>query len=191
MPFPLTQRSRGRIVTERVDHRTYGGLMETSGIAAEKGNQMNGKAVKPRFITLLIALLGMFLAATPAWASSAGTAQVSSHEQTAHVSTFTGGGPVTVTNVSGDIQENSCTSGRATWVHMTMNGVTRCFGGTGTLGFSGNVTYWFCSGNNYGTVKYWKGGNPYSLGFTNLYIQHCRMLPRSRPCPYGFLLAVC
>lgn len=129
---------------------------------------MNGKAIKPRiFITLLIALLGTLLAATPAWASSAGTAQVSTHKPAAHVSTFTGGGQITITHISGDIQEQPCTSGRATWLHMTMNGTTRCYGFKGTLGFSGNVTYWFCSGNNYGTVKYWDGNDPVSLGFTN------------------------
>lgn len=113
---------------------------------------------------MLTVLLGTFMAAVPAWAAPVSTA-LGGNSPAAHVNGAAVSDPVS--GVSGDIQEQPCTSGRATWVHMTMNGTTRCFGYTGTLYFSGNNTTWFCAGNNYGTLKYWKNNTYYSLGFTN------------------------
>jgi hypothetical protein len=109
-------------------------------------------------IAVILAVLGMFVTAAPAWAASVDTAQIGSHGPAAHVNGAT-------VQVTPNIQEASCT-GRATWVHMTINGRTRCFGNTGTLSFTSNNTTYFCAGNNYGTLQYWLGGVYLPLGFT-------------------------
>jgi hypothetical protein len=118
------------------------------------GEPMTKKVVRLWIAVLITTLLAAFMAAVPAMAAPVNAAQTGSH------------GSAAVLN-SPAIQEQACTSGRATWVHMTINGSTRCFGYKGTFYFSGNSTGWFCSGNNYGTVRYWRGNDYLSLGFTN------------------------
>jgi hypothetical protein len=104
------------------------------------------------WIAALMMLVGMLMGASPALASTAGTAQAGSHHPTAPaVSRIASAGRYSVPN----IQEQPCTSGRATWVHIkTLEHGTQCYGFTGTWYFSGNVLISFCPGNNRGTFWY-------------------------------------
>jgi hypothetical protein len=120
-------------------------------------------ATKLRITAILAVLLGTLVIGAPAWAASVGTAQTGSPASAAHVTNAVVSDPGTY--AVANIQEQPCTSGRATWVHMTINGTTKCYGFTGTFYFSGNNTTYFCAGNNYGNLRYWEGNNYYSLGF--------------------------
>jgi hypothetical protein len=53
-----------------------------------------------------------------------------------------------------DIAVASCTSSRATWVHVDSAYGLQCFGGTGTSYFSPYpALYSFCAGNNHGSFE--------------------------------------
>lgn len=59
--------------------------------------------------------------------------------------------------ITDNITVGSCTTARKTWVHITMSTGTKCYGGTGTLVFSTNVTTRVCTGNNRGVLEYTDG----------------------------------
>lgn len=124
---------------------------------------MTKKVVRLRIAVLIGTLLAALMAAGPAMAAPGNAAQTGNYGSAARISRPADN---TISAIS-SIEEQPCTAGRATWVHMTVNGSTRCFGFKGTFYFSGNSTGWFCSGNNYGTVRYWRGNDYLSLGFTN------------------------
>jgi hypothetical protein len=125
---------------------------------------MSRKAVRLRVVAVVLtALFGMFMAAVPTGAASAATDQAGSHGAVAHASRTAINVPESYAVVN--ITENACTSARATWVHITMNGTTRCYGGKGTFYFSGNNTTYFCAGNNYGNFRYFAGNTYHTLGF--------------------------
>jgi hypothetical protein len=118
---------------------------------------MNKKAIRLRIAAVpLAALLGMFASVTPALAATTGIAQASSPSTATRTYSAVSGAK---TPVIPDIQVQSCTSGRAQWVHMVLSygtGLeTRCYGYTGIEYFSGNVTWHVCAGNNYGSIYYY------------------------------------
>ena len=101
----------------------------------------NNKAVTLWFAAALMTLLGALSGASPALASTASVAQAGRH----------------YLSVTPDIHSASCTSARATWVHITFTAPhsgTTCYGGTGTITFSANDVSKFCPGNNAGAFKY-------------------------------------
>lgn len=106
---------------------------------------------------LVAALLGLLMAAAPAWAAPAATAHVSSRSLAAGAGEPAVISGRAITAVS-DIREESCTSARKTWVHITTESLgtktTLCYGGKGTMPFSENNTVKVCAGNNYGYLRY-------------------------------------
>lgn len=108
------------------------------------------KVVKLGIAALVTTSLAVFMAALPAGAA-VNSAQAGSHGSAARVS-----GPAddaTIAN-SPNTRSKICGAGDNTWVHMTINGSTLCYSGVGYTEFSGNVTGWFCAGNNDGVLDY-------------------------------------
>lgn len=61
---------------------------------------------------------------------------------------------------SSDIEEESCTSGRATWVHIDTSYGLLCFGYTGVAEWEvPPELYTFCAGNNYGYFEEYNENN--------------------------------
>jgi hypothetical protein len=118
---------------------------------------MHRKAFRLRLaaVPLAAALLGIFAAVTPASAATTSIVQASSQSAVARTYSAVGAR----ISVDTGIQEQPCTSGRATWVHMTMSEdgslVNKCYGYSGIFYFSANSTYYVCAGNNYGTMYYY------------------------------------
>jgi hypothetical protein len=62
--------------------------------------------------------------------------------------------------VSPAIEQESCTSGRATWVHVDTSYGLLCFGFAGTAKWSvPPLLYTFCAGNNYGYFETYNEAN--------------------------------
>ena len=115
-----------------------------------RGEDSKTKKAITLSIGALMVLLGVLMGTAPALASTASTSQAGSHYATVPTVSSTVGGYAV-----GNIQEQPCTSGRATWVHIkTLEHGTQCYGFTGTWYFSGNVLISFCPGNNRGTFWY-------------------------------------
>jgi hypothetical protein len=123
---------------------------------------MTPRMVRLWLVVLLTTFLAAFVVAVPAMAAPVNAAQTGSHGSAARVS-----GPTDDMIKPANVTEKICGAGDNTWVHMTMNGQTYCFSGTGKFEFSGNVTGWFCAGNNSGTVYYVnRTGGIVDRGFT-------------------------
>jgi hypothetical protein len=60
-----------------------------------------------------------------------------------------------------DIREATCTSARATWVHVSDSYGLQCYGGAGRYNFTPmDVAFFgFCAGNNYGHYKIFDQSN--------------------------------
>jgi hypothetical protein len=116
--------------------------------------------------------LGVLLAS--GMSASASTRAVPSFVQPGTVAAGAVGGHVS--HDSTPIQEQPCTSGRKTWVHIDSADGLQCFGFAGTAAFDPYPRlYEFCAGNNHGsfevfdsdTGKYSSGN--YSAGFARDY----------------------
>lgn len=121
---------------------------------------MTPRVVRLWIVVLLTTLLAVFVEAVPAMATPVNATQTGSHGSAARVS-----GPVGDMIKPDTVTGKICGAGDNTWVHMTMNSQTYCYTGTGDYYFSGNVTGWFCSGSNYGTLYF--SGSRKPLGYTN------------------------
>ena len=114
------------------------------------------KVVRLWIVALLAALLTTFAAAVPAMAAPVSPAQTGS---VAHA--------IGNKAISNTVTSQICGAGDNSWVHMTINGQTYCFTGTGDYYFQGNVTGWFCADTRYGTVYYDNSsGRNIPLGYT-------------------------
>jgi hypothetical protein len=70
------------------------------------------------------------------------------------------------------IQDQSCTSGRATWVHIYFYAGTHCYGFKGLVdlpdfGGGGYNAQTVCFGNNYGVFWYDQNGHGYRQNFVS------------------------
>lgn len=129
-------------------------------------NRSSSKTVMLGIAATLMVLLGVLMGASPALASTASAGQSGGNGLATYVNRAATYIPESY--AVGDIQEQPCTSGRATWVHIEfLSQGTLCYGFTGTWYFSGGyIPIHFCSGNNSGTFKYSDiNGNEHSFNF--------------------------
>jgi hypothetical protein len=152
MPQPtvLQPRNRTRYKHQKPQKSSKG----KDGIMKDKGTSSQASRMRLTACVVMTALLGLFLTTAPVFAASTATAQVSGHSVTAGV-----GAPAAITGKASSIKPlvvsiEGCGSSNETWVHITTSEGTLCYGGAGTLDFSGNVTYSVCAGNNYGYLRY-------------------------------------
>ncbi len=124
-----------------------------------------------RFAAAGVLALGLVLATTlanalPASASSqvAGSAALAKGAPASTARIGLAPPPSQRVTASPDIEEESCTSSRATWVHVYADSGTFCLGYTGLIEWSvPPEIYTFCAGNNYGYFEtYYEPSGTYS-----------------------------
>jgi hypothetical protein len=145
----------------------------------EKGNKKGRKSMirfTARTAAAGLFALGITLAAglanaLPASAATSGSTHVAASVVTARTDSsspasaqavrLSTNGPI----ASPDIEEESCTSSRATWVHAYTDSGTFCLGYAGLIEWSvPPEIYTFCAGNNYGYYElYYEPTGKYSV----------------------------